>query len=155
MRKLEEVLPQRRRQRTLFSRRGSGCTASSGTATHWQAALSKHAASHAFLSDMLIDGRPGVAKDVKRVFKLAKAGAAFGCAHSKGALGRCYVVGNGVVDCLNCYRKDVMKDTDNDDVAVSPSTQSWRPTVCLMARPSLSVMTKARPIHAHPDLLLQ
>ena len=30
---LEEVLPRRRKQRTLFSRRGSGCTASSGTAT--------------------------------------------------------------------------------------------------------------------------
>ena len=33
MRKLQEVLPRRRWQRTLFSRRGSGCTASSGTAT--------------------------------------------------------------------------------------------------------------------------
>ena len=29
--------------------------------------------------------------------------------------------------------KEVMKDTDNDDVAISPSTQSWRPTACLMA----------------------
>jgi TPR repeat protein len=69
----------------------------SDAAQRWgQAALSKHAASHAFLSDMLIDGRPGVAKDVKRAFKLAKAGAALGCAHSKGALGRCYLVGEGV-----------------------------------------------------------
>jgi TPR repeat protein len=66
-------------------------------AARWgQAALSKHAASHAFLSDMLIDGRPGVAKDEKRAFELAKAGAALGCAHSKGALGRCYLVGEGV-----------------------------------------------------------
>ena len=69
----------------------------SDAAQRWgQAALSKHAASHAFLSDMLIDGRPGVAKDEKRAFKLAKAGAALGCAHSKGALGRCYVFGHGV-----------------------------------------------------------
>ena len=69
----------------------------SDAAQRWgQAALSKHAASHAFLSDMLIDGRPGVAKDEKRAFELAKAGAALGCAHSKGALGRCYLVGEGV-----------------------------------------------------------
>ena len=69
----------------------------SDAAQRWgQAALSKHAASHAFLSDMLIDGRPGVAKDEKRAFKLAKAGAALGCAHSKGALGRCYIFGHGV-----------------------------------------------------------
>jgi TPR repeat protein len=66
-------------------------------AQRWgQAALSKHAASHAFLSDMLVDGRPGVAKDAKRAFELAQAGAALGCAHSKGVLGRCYFLGLGV-----------------------------------------------------------
>jgi TPR repeat protein len=69
----------------------------SDTAQRWgQAARSKHAASHAFLSDMLIDGRPGVAKDEKRAFKLAKAGAALGCAHRKGALGCFYLFGDGV-----------------------------------------------------------
>ena len=47
---------------------------------------------------MLIDGRPGVAKDEKRAFELAAAGTALGCAHSKGALGLCYVVGYGVVE---------------------------------------------------------
>ena len=34
---------------------------------------------------------------MKRAFELASAGAALGCAHSKGALGRCYVSGSGVV----------------------------------------------------------
>jgi TPR repeat protein len=61
-----------------------------------RAALLQHAPSHAHLSDVLIEGRPCVAKDVKRAFKLAKAGAALGCAHSKGALGLCYFLGHGV-----------------------------------------------------------
>jgi len=47
---------------------------------------------------MLIDGRPGVAVDEKRAFELASAGAALGCAHSKGALGHCYVWGYGVAE---------------------------------------------------------
>jgi TPR repeat protein len=47
---------------------------------------------------MLIYGRLGVAKDLNRGFKLAKAGAALGCAHSKGALGLCYVGGRGVAE---------------------------------------------------------
>ena len=37
-----------------------------------------------------------MAKDVKRGFALAAAGAALGCAHSKGVLGRCYLGGFGV-----------------------------------------------------------
>jgi TPR repeat protein len=65
----------------------------SEAAERWgRAALLLHAPSHAHLSDMLIYGRAGVAKDAKRGFKLAKAGAALGCAHSKGAL----VWGHGV-----------------------------------------------------------
>ena len=56
----------------------------------------QHAASHAFLSDMLIYGRPDLPKDHKRAFELAAAGAAIGCAQSKGALGDCYVDGVGV-----------------------------------------------------------
>jgi TPR repeat protein len=69
----------------------------SEAAERWgRAALLQHAPSHAHLSDMLVDGRAGVAKDVKRGFALAKAGAALGCAHSKGALGCCYVFGLGV-----------------------------------------------------------
>ncbi len=69
----------------------------SEAAERWgRAALQQHAPSHAHLSDMLIDGRPGVAKDVKRAFELATAGAALGCAHSKGVLGRCYASGYGV-----------------------------------------------------------
>jgi hypothetical protein len=61
-----------------------------------RAALLQHGPSHAHLSDMLIYGRAGVAKDVKRAFAFASAGAALGCAHSKGALGFCYVWDIGV-----------------------------------------------------------
>jgi TPR repeat protein len=69
----------------------------SEAAERWgRAALLQHAPSHAHLSDMLMDGRPGVAKNEKRAFALARAGAALGCAHSKGALGRCYFGGFGV-----------------------------------------------------------
>jgi TPR repeat protein len=69
----------------------------SEAAERWgRAALLQHAPSLAHLSNVLIDGRAGVAKDVKRAFELAKAGAALGCAHSKGALGCCYVYGDGV-----------------------------------------------------------
>jgi hypothetical protein len=69
----------------------------SEAAERWgRAALLQHAPSHAHVSDMLIDSRAGVDKDWKRAFELAKAGAALGCVHSKGALGRCYVMGYGV-----------------------------------------------------------
>ena len=63
-----------------------------------RAALLQHAPSHAHVSDMLIDGRPGVAKDEERAFAFASAGAALGCAHSKGALGRCCLGGFGVAE---------------------------------------------------------
>jgi TPR repeat protein len=69
----------------------------SEAAERWgRAALLQHGPSHAHLSDLLIEGRAGVAVDKRRSFELAKAGAALGCAHSKGALGRCYVLGWGV-----------------------------------------------------------
>jgi hypothetical protein len=69
----------------------------SEAAERWgQAALLLHGPSHAHLSDMLMNGRAGMAKDEKRAFAVAAAGAALGCAHSKGALGRCYVWGHGV-----------------------------------------------------------
>jgi TPR repeat protein len=69
----------------------------SEAAERWgQAALLQHAPSHAHLSNMLIDGRAGVAKDRERGFAMAAAGAALGCAHSKGALGLCYFGGYGV-----------------------------------------------------------
>ncbi len=46
----------------------------SDAAERWgRAALLQHAPSHAHLSDMLIYGRPGVVKDVKRAFELAAA----------------------------------------------------------------------------------
>jgi TPR repeat protein len=69
----------------------------SEAAERWgRAVLLLHAPSHAHLSNVLIEGRAGVAKDVKRAFALAAAGAALNCAHSKGALGYCYVYGYGV-----------------------------------------------------------
>jgi hypothetical protein len=55
------------------------------------AALLQHAASHAFLSDMLV-------KDEKRALEMGATGAAMGSAHSKGALGRRLVFGEGVAD---------------------------------------------------------
>ena len=61
-----------------------------------QAALLQHAPSHAFLSSLLFEGRADVAKDEQRAFEFASGGAALGCAHSKGALGRCLVYGAGV-----------------------------------------------------------
>jgi TPR repeat protein len=71
----------------------------SEAAERWgRAALLQHGPSHAHLSDMLFEGRPGVAQDEMRVFKLAKAGAALGCAHSKGALACCYVWCHGVAE---------------------------------------------------------
>jgi TPR repeat protein len=70
----------------------------SEAAERWgRAALLQHAPSHAHLSDMLIDGRAGVAKDVKRALAFASAGAALDCAHSKGALGLYCIRGYGVV----------------------------------------------------------
>jgi TPR repeat protein len=69
----------------------------SDAAERWgRAALLQHGPSLAHLSYMLIFGRPGVARDLKRGFELASAGAGLGCAHSKGALSRCYVTGWGV-----------------------------------------------------------
>ncbi len=68
-------------------------------AERWgRAALQQHGPSHAHLSDMLIEGRPGVTKGEKRAFELAFAGAELDCAHSKGALGRClvYICDRGV-----------------------------------------------------------
>ena len=77
-----------------------------------QAAVLNHGPSHAFLSDMLIDGlletRPWDLVMEERLkyfykgsplsrqaFALASAGAALGCAHSKGALARCLMSGFG------------------------------------------------------------
>jgi TPR repeat protein len=71
----------------------------SDAAKSWgQAALLQHAASHAFLADVLIYDRQGVPFDEKRAFKLAAAGAAMGCAHSKGMLGDCLVTGAVVAE---------------------------------------------------------
>jgi hypothetical protein len=65
-----------------------------------QAALLQHGPSHAFLSSMLFEGRQDVSKHKTRAFEVAAAGAALGCAHSKGALSRCLVLGVGVARSL-------------------------------------------------------
>ena len=54
-----------------------------------------HPQAHALLSNLLIDGRPGVPKDHDRAFRLASAGARMCCPHSKGVLGRCWGGGYG------------------------------------------------------------
>jgi TPR repeat protein len=56
-----------------------------------QAALLRHGLSHAWLSNILFDGRKEVKKDVKRASEFASAGAELGCAHSKGALAYCLI----------------------------------------------------------------
>jgi TPR repeat protein len=61
-----------------------------------EAALLKHPDAHAFLSDMLIDGRLHVPKDKSRAFTLASEGVKLGSNHSKGVLGRCFIEGVGV-----------------------------------------------------------
>ena len=80
-------------------------------ATSWgQAALLNHGPSHAFLSSMLFEGRADVPKDCDRAFHMASAGADLGCAHSKGALGRCYVYGGRVESRFPAqFEKDVAK----------------------------------------------
>jgi hypothetical protein len=61
-----------------------------------RAALLQHGPSHARMSSLLIEGRPGVDVDHQRSFAFASAGVALGCAHSKGALGDCYLHGIGI-----------------------------------------------------------
>jgi TPR repeat protein len=67
-------------------------------AKRWgQAALLEHMASHAYLSTMLVGGKPGLPRNHERAFELATHGARMGCAHSKGALGIFYQSGFGGV----------------------------------------------------------
>jgi TPR repeat protein len=63
-----------------------------------QATLLLHGPSHAWLSYMLIEGRPKLPKDEKRAFELASIGASMNCVHSKGVLGHCYLRGYGVIE---------------------------------------------------------
>ncbi len=74
----------------------------SDAAKSWgQAALLQHTASLAFLSMMMIEGRQDVPWNYKLALELAAAGTTMGCAHSKGALGRCLYIGVGVKDQAN------------------------------------------------------
>jgi hypothetical protein len=50
----------------------------------------------AALSWLLIDGKTGVLKNFKRAFQVALEGCQLNCAHSQGALARCYFAGHGV-----------------------------------------------------------
>ena len=61
-----------------------------------EAVLLKHPDAHAFLSDMLIDGRLHVPIDKSRAFRLASDGVELGSNHCKGVLGRCFIEGVGV-----------------------------------------------------------
>jgi len=54
-----------------------------------------HLLSCAVLAWLHIDGREGVAKDVKKAFKLAKEGARLGCHHCQGVMAYCYLIGCG------------------------------------------------------------
>ena len=75
-------------------------------AKRWgQAALLEHKASHAYLSTMLVDGKPGLPRNYERAFELATHGARMGCAHSKGALGIFYQSAFGGVaeDCPTAF----------------------------------------------------
>jgi TPR repeat protein len=75
-------------------------------AKRWgQAALLEHMASHAYLSIMLVGGKPGLPRNHERAFELATHGARMGCAHSKGALGIFYQNGFGGVaeDCSTAF----------------------------------------------------
>ena len=56
----------------------------------------QHARAHAILSNILVDGKPGVPMDHGRAFEVAAAGARLDCVHSKGALARCLIGGLGV-----------------------------------------------------------
>ena len=65
----------------------------SESAKSWgQAALLRHGPSHAHLSNMMFEGREGVPRRLNRASRLASAGVVLGCVHSKGALGRCYII---------------------------------------------------------------
>jgi hypothetical protein len=69
----------------------------SEAAERWgRAALLQHGPSHARMSCLLIEGRPGVDVDQQCSFAFASAGTALGCMHSRGALGDCYLHGIGV-----------------------------------------------------------
>lgn len=73
------------------------------------AAMLQHPPSHAFLANLMCGGyKKGsyVPKDEQKFFELVSAGAAMGCAHSKGLLGECYIGGSRVGSCVD---EDVMK----------------------------------------------
>jgi TPR repeat protein len=54
-----------------------------------------HLQSNADLAWLLLDGREGVAKDVKRAFELVQHGSSMGCPHCIGVLSSCHWGGLG------------------------------------------------------------
>jgi len=50
---------------------------------------------YAMRATVLLEGREGVPKNLKRAFALASKGAKFGCPHCKGVLARCFFAGYG------------------------------------------------------------
>jgi hypothetical protein len=61
-----------------------------------QTKYEQHLHEHAALSWLLLDGKAGVPKNFIKAFEVALQGNRLNCAHSKGALARCYVAGRGV-----------------------------------------------------------
>ncbi len=56
-----------------------------------------HLPSRALMAHMLLQGREGVACDVKAAFKLVEKGARLGCHHCQGVMAMCYWRGDGCV----------------------------------------------------------
>lgn len=50
---------------------------------------------YASRATVLLEGREGVPKNLKRAYALASIGAEFGCPHCKGVLARCFLAGYG------------------------------------------------------------
>jgi hypothetical protein len=93
-----------------------------------QAALLQHAASHAFISQLLIEGRRFVNKDLKLACRFAQLGAELGCAHSKGVLGYCLISGKGasnVVDGLKLARESLAAGSSFGQFALGEYYNSW------------------------------
>jgi TPR repeat protein len=61
-----------------------------------RAIIRGHLPSRALMSQMMIQGREGVAKDRNRAFELVEEGARLGCHHCQGVMAMCYKDGYGI-----------------------------------------------------------
>jgi len=93
-----------------------------------QAAIMQHTVSHAFISQLLIEGRRYVKKDPKLAFSFAQLGAELGCVHSKGVLGYCLISGKGasnVEDGLKLARESAAAGSSFGQFALGEYYNSW------------------------------